>query len=338
MKKLVKIGALVLVVVLVIVFATEKKQPVPYHLEQVVFPSHTVYCENDIEEYTDRKMDRAPFTLPVYADHSDTVERYSKTEMKKIAEEYCQKLGWTIVTNGYTGDWYLYYTIKCEEGRVMAYSSGNVRIEEYLDRRIPLSTFGCGEDEDMISCMKKVYETFAHYRQPELQIERQKFAANEKITWYRFYEGAASAGQQLVNELKRSVRIRVENDERKIARIDVQVPDKIEYVGSYRTITQKQAKKKLLTNDWSKTPYISFNNYPVIAEEDIVKVDIIYGAYTHGEGGPDIGYYRKSDWLVPYYRFFVERTEEDWFNPGVKTYDSYCVLALAVNENGEIDK
>lgn len=124
-----------------------------------------------------------------------------------------------------------------------------------------------------------------------------------------FYEGAGSLTEQIVNYHFNTVSFSCDL-EGKLWIIRITRTDLTDFVGDYPVISLKEAKRLLRCGS-----YITSVPYALNGKEKIAKVELVYRNS------------QMEQYYMPYYRFYIEITEEALEN-GLKSYGTYYVPAI----------
>ena len=132
----------------------------------------------------------------------------------------------------------------------------------------------------------------------------------EQMFGIEFFDAAGDKTQQIVNYNFNTARF-ARNDEGKLWIIRLDRPDLSQKVGDYPIISVKEARELLCTGHYITTVPEEFPG-----EEHIARVELIYRNSRHDQ------------YLMPYYRFYVEVPDMARDN-GLKTFGTYYVPAVS---------
>lgn len=274
----------------------------------------------DISEwYTQKEIGRFK-TLPIYSSDEYDVERgsaagLSEEELNSIISEAVHRLGTeeVLVERGYEYASEIYgeveedyiYAIEAQisGGRIRAFGKGGFSVIFNGGETVPA---GWSDEQtaeyfaERFKCLLNAGEVVT-----ETRVDYDVYGVR-KVS-YSFYEEGENELEKMINRELRSVSINIL--EGRLASINVRNSLAVaEKVGDYPVISQREARKKLLSGE-----YITSSPYDFGGEDCIDGVELVYR--------------RSNEAYAPYYLFYVEEINAPDID-GLKSYASYYVPAV----------
>ena len=244
-------------------------------------------------------------TLPVYkneaydASGAGVPKGLREEEMMERLDEALDELGLNLVSLKIHTDKLSATSIEAET------ENGKVEIE--ADGTI--TYFPVNEEFDIAEYMEK-YSAFLQMENPEIVVQNTYNFYGELYQDYKVYDSSGDEIEDILNYNLSSVQFAFhENGETHLIRKEERLllADK---VGDYPIISVKEATKLLADGKYQTNVPYDFSN-----KKQIGKVELIYRTGS------------SEKYLLPYYRFYVELTNEE-LNNGLKTYGAYYVPAV----------
>ena len=168
------------------------------------------------------------------------------------------------------------------------------------------------EGSEALSYLIDTFQELLDFESPAIDLSGSYYIYADHSFIYKVYENKGSISEQMVNYEYKCAHF-YPNENGGLSAIRLYHTDLSEKIGDYPLISSSKALKLLL-----KGTYIAPEGYEIPDKKNIAKVELVYN------------YPSWEEYLMPYYRFYVE-VPEDQLENGLKLFIKYDVPAI--NEN-----